>query len=279
MFGALPFHMGAPEVYEGAPTPITAFLSVGSKAASFAMALRILVESLPAMRLPDAAGPVIGWSTMLYVVAILTMTWGNLAALTQSNLKRMLAYSSIAHAGYVLIGLVAGSTRGVSAALIYMMIYAFMQMGAFAIIVLLRREDSLGDELKDLNGLYFRRPFAAFAMLFFMLSLGGIPPTAGFMGKFWLFSAAIESGYVWLAVIGVLNSAISLYYYIRIVVFMWLKNEPSGSEPVFNPAMATAVAIALAFTIALGLYPRPLFEFAEASARTLGVAQIVQAVP
>jgi NADH-quinone oxidoreductase subunit N len=275
---AVPFHMWAPDVYEGAPTPITAFLSVGSKAASFAMALRILVESLPAMRLQGFAGPAIGWAVMLYVLAILTMTWGNLAALTQSNLKRMLAYSSIAHAGYVLIGLIAGSTRGVTAALIYLMVYAFMQLGAFAVITMLRREDAVGDELKDLNGLYFRRPFAAVAMLFFMLSLGGVPPTAGFMGKFWLFSAAIESGYVWLAVIGVLNSAISLYYYVRIVVFMWLKTEPSGSEPVINPAMATVLGVALVATLVLGVYPRPLFEFAEASARTLGVAQLLQVV-
>jgi len=278
---AVPFHMWAPDVYEGAPTPVTAFLSVGSKAASFAMLLRILVESLPVVRLPGTpglAGPVIGWSLMLYILAVLTMTWGNLAAVTQSNLKRMLAYSSIAQAGYVLIGVVAGTTRGISAALIYLMIYAFMQMGAFAVIVLLRREDTVGDELKDLNGLYFRRPFAALAMLFFMLSLGGIPPTAGFMGKLWLFSAAIEANYVWLAVIGVLNSAISLYYYVRVVVFMWLKNEPSGSDPVINPAMATAIAVALAATLLLGVYPRPLFEFAEASAVTLGVADLVQAV-
>jgi NADH-quinone oxidoreductase subunit N len=275
---AVPFHMWAPDVYEGAPTPITAFLSVGSKAASFAMTLRILVESLPAMRLQGVAGPAIGWAVMLYVLAILTMTWGNLAALTQSNLKRMLAYSSIAHAGYVLIGLIAGSTRGVAAALIYLMVYAFMQLGAFAVVTMLRREDAVGDELKDLNGLYSRRPFAAVAMLFFMLSLGGVPPTAGFMGKFWLFSAAIESGYVWLAVIGVLNSAMSLYYYVRIVVFMWLKTEPSGSEPVINPAMATVLGVALVATLVLGVYPRPLFEFAEASARTLGVAQLLQVV-
>ena len=153
-----------------------------------------------------------------------------------------------------------------------------MQLGAFAVIVALRRADVAGEELKDFSGLHARNPFAAFAMLLFMLSLGGIPPTAGFMGKFWLFSAAIESGYVWLAVIGVLNSAISLYYYARIIVFMWLKDEPSGSDPVINPAMATAIAIALAGTIVLGIYPRPLFEFAEASARTLGVAQVLQAV-
>ena len=278
---AVPFHMWAPDVYEGAPTPITAFLSVGSISASFAMLLRIFVESLPAMRLEanGGTGPAIGWSTLFYVLSVVTMTVGNVAALTQSNIKRMLAYSSIAHAGYVLIGVVAGTPRGISAMLIYLFVYAFMQLGAFAVIVMLRRRDVIGDELKDFNGLYFRSPFAAFAMLLFMLSLGGIPPTAGFMGKFWLFSAAIESGYVWLAVIGVLNSAVSLYYYLRIVVFMWLKNEPVGSEPVANPAMAVTLAVALAATIVLGVYPRPLFDFAEASARTLGVAAVTQTLP
>jgi NADH-quinone oxidoreductase subunit N len=274
---AVPFHMWAPDVYEGAPTPITAFLSVGSKAASFAMLLRIFMEAFPTMRiatpgLNPATGTVIGWSTMFYVLAVVTMTVGNFAALTQSNLKRMLAYSSVAHAGYLLIGVVAGTARGVTAMLIYLFVYAFMQLGAFAVITMLRRSDVIGDELKDLNGLYFRQPFAAFAMLIFMLSLGGIPPTAGFMGKFWLFSAAIEAGYPWLAVIGVLNSAVSLYYYVRIVVFMWLKNEPAGTEPTSSPAMAFALGVAVVATLVLGVYPRPLFEFAEASARTLGVS-------
>jgi NADH-quinone oxidoreductase subunit N len=213
---------------------------------------------------------------MFYVLAVVTMTFGNFAALTQSNLKRMLAYSSIAHAGYLLIGVVAGTARGVTAMLIYLFVYAFMQLGAFAVITMLRRSDVIGDELKDLNGLYFRQPFAAFAMLIFMLSLGGIPPTAGFMGKFWLFSAAIEAGYPWLAVIGVLNSAVSLYYYIRIVVFMWLKNEPTGTEPTSSPTMAFALGVAVVATLLLGVYPRPLFEFAEASARTLGVSTITQ---
>jgi NADH-quinone oxidoreductase subunit N len=150
---AVPFHMWAPDVYEGAPTPITAFLSVGSKAASFAMLLRIFVEGLPAMSAD--------WRLLFYVLSIVTMTFGNFAALTQSNLKRMLAYSSIAHAGYVLIGIVAGTARGVTATLIYLLIYSFMQLGAFAVIVLLRRRDEIGDELKDFSGLAFRNPFAA----------------------------------------------------------------------------------------------------------------------
>ena len=264
---AVPFHMWAPDVYEGAPTPVTAFLSVGSKAASFAMLLRLFLEGMPSLNAD--------WRILFEVLAIVTMTVGNLAALTQSNLKRMLAYSSIAHAGYLLIGIVAagaGYTRGVTATLVYLFIYAFMQLGAFGIIILMRRQDVIGDELKDLTGLYRRRPVAAFAMLLFMLSLGGIPPTAGFMGKFWLFSSAIEAGFVWLAVIGVLNSAISLYYYIRVVVFMYLKTDPAGTEPVFSPSLALAVGVAVIATIVLGVYPRLLFEVADASARTLGAA-------
>src|SRR5438094_2658835 len=267
---AVPFHMWAPDVYEGAPTPITAFLSVGSKAASFAMLLRIFVEGLPAM-----SGD---WRLLFYVLSIVTMTVGNFAAVTQSNLKRMLAYSSIAHAGYVLIGVVAGTARGVTATLIYLLVYSFMQLGAFAVIVLLRREDVVGDELKDFSGLHVRNPFAAFAMLLFMLSLGGIPPTAGFMGKFWLFSSAIDAGYYWLAVIGVLNSAVSLYYYVRVVVFMYLKKETIGSEPKATPALAVTLAIAVAATLILGVYPRLLFEVAEASARTLGMVPITTAL-
>jgi NADH-quinone oxidoreductase subunit N len=273
---AVPFHMWAPDVYEGAPTPIAGFVSVGSSAASFAMLLRIFVESLPAMRVsaPAGIGAPIGWTTLFYVLAVVSMTVGNFAALTQSNVKRMLAYSSIAHAGYLLIGVVAGTTRGFTAMLIYLFVYAFMQLGAFGVLAMLRRTDSIGDELKDLNGLYFRNPFAAIAMLLFMLSLGGVPPMAGFMGKFWLFGAAIQSGYVWLAVIGVLNSAVSLYYYIRIVVFMWLKNEPTGSAPTSSPTYALVLGVAVLATIVLGVYPQPLFQFAQASAATLGVSAV-----
>ncbi len=259
---AVPFHMWAPDVYEGAPTPISAFLSVGSKAASFAMLIRIFIEGLSTMSAD--------WRLLFYALAIATMTVGNLAALTQSNVKRILAYSSIAHAGYLLIGIVAGTTRGVTATLVYLMVYSFMQLGAFAVVVLLRRADVVGDELKDFSGLAFRNPFAAFAMLLFMLSLGGIPPTAGFMGKFWLFSAAIDAQYYGLAVIGVLNSAVSLYYYIRIVVFMYVKKDTIGSQPLMGRPVAA--------TLILGVYPRLLFELADASARTLGAAGIAASV-
>jgi NADH-quinone oxidoreductase subunit N len=267
---AVPFHMWAPDVYEGAPTPVTAFLSVGSKAASFAMLLRIFLEGLPSMNA--------SWRLLFEGLAIVTMTVGNLAALTQTNLKRMLAYSSIAHAGYLLIGVVAGTTRGVTAMMIYLLIYSFTQIGAFIIILIMQRQDVVGDELKDFSGLHARHPFAAFAMLVFMLSLGGIPPTAGFMGKLWLFGAAIDAGYVWLAVIAVLNSAISLYYYIRIVVFMYVKPEGAGSEVKTTPSLGFALAVAVIATIALGVYPRLLFELAEMSARTLGVAAVTAAI-
>jgi NADH-quinone oxidoreductase subunit N len=267
---AVPFHMWAPDVYEGSPTPITAFLSVGSKAASFAMLIRIFVEGLPAMSAD--------WRLLFWVLSIVTMTVGNVAAVTQTNIKRMLAYSSIAHAGYVLIGIVAGTARGITATLVYLMIYSFMQLGAFAVVVMLRRVDVAGDELKDFSGLHVRHPFAAFAMLLFMLSLGGIPPTAGFMGKFWLFSAAIDAHYYGLALVGVLNSAISLYYYIRIVVFMYVKEDIAGSEPTTSPALALALAVAVAATLVLGVYPRLLFQVADASARTLGAAGVTAAL-
>ncbi len=205
------------------------------------------------------------------------MTVGNVAAVTQSNIKRMLAYSSIAHAGYLLMGVVAGTTRGVTATLIYLLVYTFMQLGAFAVVIMLRRADVVGDELKDFSGLHIRNPFAAFAMLLFMLSLGGIPPTAGFMGKFWLFSAAIDAHWYWLAVIGVLNSAISLYYYIRVVVFMYVKKETMGSEPVHSAPLTAALAVAVAMTLVIGVYPRLLFELADISARTLGAAGVITA--
>ena len=276
---AVPFHMWAPDVYEGAPTPITAFLSVGSKAASFAMLLRIFIEGLPAFRVEGLGvlfGEPFGWRALFYVLAILTMTVGNIAALTQGNIKRMLAYSSVAHAGYILIGVVVGLPRGVEAALLYLLVYAFMQLGAFAVVVMLRRQDVIGDELKDLTGLAATYPGAAIAMLIFMLSLGGIPPTAGFMGKLWIFGAAVEAGYIGLAVIGVLNSALSLYYYVRVVVFMWVARDESAARPItLSPALAIVLAVSVAGTVLLGLYPAPAFDLAAASAASLGRAALL----
>jgi NADH-quinone oxidoreductase subunit N len=275
---AVPFHMWAPDVYEGAPTPITALLSVGSKAASFAMLMRIFVEGLPAFRIDNlgvAFGQPFGWRAFFYVLSIVSMTVGNVAALSQTNTKRLLAYSSVAHAGYVLIGIVAGPPRGITAALVYLMVYSFMQIGAFAVIVMLRRREVIGDELKDLAGLSSTHPAAAVAMLIFMLSLGGIPPTAGFMGKLWLFGAAIDSGFIWLAIIAVVNSALSLYYYVRIVVFMWIRSADVPAPPVRpSPALAAVLVIAVAGTILLGVFPQLLFELASSSAASLGTESI-----
>lgn len=268
---AVPFHMWAPDVYEGAPTPVTAFLSVGSKAASFAVALRIFQEALPGLK--DE------WQPLFWLLAVLTMTVGNISALTQSNLKRMLAYSSIAHAGYILMGVAVGTPWGIQAMLIYLAVYVFMQLGAFAVVVMMRRHDIVGDELKDLSGLYFRNPVAAIAMLLFLLSLGGIPPTAGFMGKFWLFGASIDAGFYWLAIIAVANSAVSLYYYIRVVVFMWMKEEAGGSPIVVQPALAVTLVIGVVGTVLLGIYPAPLFDFAEMSARSLGMVRLAAGIP
>jgi len=234
------------------------------------MLIRIFYEGLPSMSAD--------WRLLFLVLSIVTMTAGNIAAVTQSNIKRMLAYSSIAHAGYLLIGVAVGTSRGVTAMLVYLFVYAFMQLGAFGVLLLLHRKDVAGDELKDFSGLHRRSPFAAFAMLVFMLSLGGIPPTAGFMGKFLLFSAAIDAHYYWLAVIGVLNSAVSLYYYLRIVVFMYLKADTAGSEPTTSPALGIALGVAVLATVVLGVYPRLLFELADASARTLGAVGVAASI-
>jgi NADH-quinone oxidoreductase subunit N len=214
------------------------------------MLIRIFVEGMPSMGAD--------WRLLFYVLSVLTMTAGNIAAVTQSNVKRMLAYSSIAHAGYLLIGIVAGTSRGITAMLVYLMIYAFMQLGAFAVITMLRRSDVQGDELKDFSGLAFRAPFAAFAMLLFMLSLGGIPPTAGFMGVLAL-RRGDRIALHRLAIISVLNS-LSLYYYVRIVALYLKRTRPD--EPVTSPALAVVLGIAVAATLVLGVYPRLLFVVA-----------------
>ena len=241
------------------------------------MLIRIFIEGLPAFRVEGlgvVSGLPFGWRDVFYLLSIVTMTLGNLSALAQTNTKRLLAYSSIAHAGYLLIGVVAGPPRGITAALVYFVAYALMQLGAFAVVVMLRRRDVIGDELKDFTGLAATHPAMAFAMLVLLLSLGGIPATAGFMGKLWLFGAALDAGYVWLAVIGVLNSALSLYYYARIVMLMWTTEAAASAPPSFrpSPALTVVVAVAVAGTIGLGLYPRFLFEIAASSAASLGVA-------
>lgn len=255
---AVPFHMWAPDVYEGAPTSVTAFIATGSKAAAFAALLRVL---LTAMR-----GAQADWTMLVWGMAALTMTLGNVVALAQQNLKRMLAYSSIAHVGYMLVGVVAGGALGNGSVLFYLLAYTFTTAGAFGAILLLERAGQEAVRIEDFGGLATRHPLLAVALSIFLLSLIGIPPTAGFVGKFYLFGAAVKSGYVWLAVIGVLNSAAAAYYYLRLIVYMYMR-EPEGAPTVLAPSLSGALALVVALwgVVQLGVAPGPLFDLAQAA--------------
>jgi NADH-quinone oxidoreductase subunit N len=260
----VPFHMWTPDVYEGAPTPITAFLSTGPKAAGFAALARILVEGLSAAQAE--------WSQVLWLLAVLTMTVGNVIAIQQDNLKRMLAYSSIAHAGYILAALVVGGRDGLGAVLFYSLAYALMNSGAFAILILASARGRERVVFSDYAGFGYVEPVIALAMFVFMLSLAGIPLTAGFTGKFQIFKAAIDQGYIWLAVIGVLNSVVSLYYYLRIVVVMYMQPATPGSltqpAPPSIPLYA-AIGVSALGVLALGIFPSWTLELALRSVSLL----------
>jgi len=252
---AVPFHQWTPDAYEGAPTSITAFMSVAVKAASFAMMLRIFMVALYPLR-PQ-------WVSIMAAVSVMTMTVGNIAAITQSNLKRLLAYSSISHAGYILIGFIAGNATGITAVGLYLLIYTFTNIGAWAVIVALRRRDVIGEHIDDMAGLFFKHPAAAVLMLIFLLSLAGIPPTAGFIGKYYLFAAAIETGHNVLAVIAVLNAAVSIYFYLRIVVSMFMRDATERTGLTSAPGLSFALGIALIFTMVIGIYPDPFIALAR----------------
>lgn len=254
---AVPFHMWAPDVYEGAPTSITAFMSVGPKAAVFAALGRIFILTL--------AGIQPKWEILLWILAAVTMSVGNVLAIAQSNMKRMLAYSSIAHAGYILIGFAVGNSVGMAAILLYILVYTFMNIGAFAMVILICRQGHRGDQIDDFIGFAKQNPIAGLMFVIFFLSLAGIPPTGGFVAKFYLFAAAIEAQFVWLAIIGVVNSAVSLYYYFRVVMLMYMR-EPEGEIPLsLSPALALAIFIMVAATVLIGIYPGPFIEAAKAS--------------
>jgi NADH-quinone oxidoreductase subunit N len=252
---AVPFHMWAPDVYEGAPTPITAYVSIASKTASFALLLRLF---LVVFSISQAT-----WIYLIAGVAVASLTWGNLAALTQTNVKRLLAYSSISHVGYILLGLVAGNETGLVGIAYYLFAYVFMTAGAFAVIIVLRQKGLMGEELEDLNGLYQRSPALAFLLLIFMLSLAGIPPTAGFMGKYFIFLSLIESRHPVLAAFAVLYIVPALYYYFRIIVHAWLKQPGEAPHPVMTNAQAVALGVAVFVTLAAGLYPEPFTRLAH----------------
>jgi NADH-quinone oxidoreductase subunit N len=252
---AVPFHQWAPDVYEGAPTPVTTYVSVASKTASFALLLRLFLYVF---------GPSHDqWMYLIAGVAVASLTWGNLAALTQTNVKRLLAYSSISHVGYILLGLVGGNRTGLIGIAYYLFAYVFMTVGAFAVIIVLRQKGLIGEELEDLNGLYQRSPAAALLLLIFMLSLAGIPPTAGFMGKYFIFLSLIESHHPLLAVFAVLYIVPALYYYFRIVVHAWLKQPGEAPRPVMTNAQAVALGVAVFVSLAAGLYPEPFTKLAQ----------------
>ncbi len=259
---AVPFHMWAPDVYEGAPTTVTAFLSTGSKAATFSAMLRVFISGL--------SFSYASWWPILWVIAALTMTLGNVAALVQTNIKRLLAYSSIAHAGYILMGLIAAKTEaGLAAVMIYLVGYVFMTLGAFTLVILLCRVGTRGDQISDFRGLARAHPALAAAFVLFALSLVGIPPTAGFIGKLYLFNAAIQGGFYKLALIGILNSAISLYYYFKVVVAMYME-EPEKTVPLsLSKPLTVALGVAAFATLFIGLFPEPIIRAALESVRLL----------
>ncbi len=261
---AVPFHMWAPDVYEGAPTSVTAFLSTGSKAASFALYARIFIEALGGMRAD--------WAPLLGLVAAITIMVGNWAAVTQENSKRLLAYSSISNAGYLLLGLVAGNLYGYIGLIIYLFVYTLMNMGAFGVIISLRRRGIIGDNVDDLTGLGQKAPLLAAMMAVFMLSLGGLPMTGGFIGKYFLFGGLIQRGtgpggkswYIWLAVWAIINTVVSFYYYVRFIRVMYLGDRIADNKPLaLSPVLQTALVVSLVGIIFVGVYPQPFIQLAQ----------------
>ena len=254
----VPFHQWAPDVYEGAPTTIAAFISAGPKAAGFAAFLRIFFEALPNVQT--------GWSGIIIVLAMLTMTVGNVIAIAQTNIKRMLAYSSIAHAGYVLIGLAAANDDGKSSAMLYLLVYCVMNIGAFGAVILARTADGENLMISDYAGLGLRKPLLAMFMTLMLLSLAGFPPTAGFVGKLYIFKSAVQAGHIWLVIIGAINTAISAFYYLRVVVTMYMREPEEELE--FKPYPSTLV-IGLVFAaigiLLIGILPSLLLGLAKSA--------------
>lgn len=259
---AVPFHQWVPDAYEGAPTSITAFISVAPKVASFAFFIRILIGGIWPLRAE--------WQLLTIGVSVATMTVGNLAAISQDNIKRFFGYSTIAHVGYLLLGLVATADNnrdGLIAIFLYLLVYAFMNLGAFSVIILMRRKDLIGDEIEDFSGLMERAPGLAILMLIFLLSLAGIPPTAGFIGKYYIFLSLIETGHYYLAVLGVGYAVVALYYYFRIVVAMFMKRPVDTTPLVTSLGLRVALGVTVVMTLAIGIYPQPFIVWAQEAIR------------
>lgn len=265
---AVPFHFWTPDVYEGSPTPFTAFVSTASKAAGFAIFLRVFTSGTLTFFAGDLGQPGQGsaWWPMLVSMCIITMTIGNFAAIFQRNVKRLLAYSSIAQAGYAMIGLVTLTPDGSGATMFYLLMYVFTNVAAFGVIIVISNV-SQSDQMEDLYGLNKRSPYLALVMLFALLSLGGIPPTAGFLGKFFVFKAAIDVGYWGLALVGILNAFVALYYYLNVIKYMYLYDSPEGAVeiPVSRGAWV-GLGLSTAVIIFLGVYAGPAFEWTREAA-------------
>ncbi|MBI5119288.1 NADH-quinone oxidoreductase subunit N [Candidatus Poribacteria bacterium] len=273
---AVPFHMYAPDVYQGAPTPVTIFLAVGPKAAAFAGLIRVL-GAVHAMSSD--------WLMLVSALSFLTMTVGNVGAVLQTNVKRMLAYSSIAHAGYALIGVAsiavddrAGGVFPSSTAsvIFYLVAYTIMNVGAFSLLMYMRRDKGFGEDLADFSGLARRRPVVAAAMLIFLLSLAGIPPSIGFLGKFYIFATAVRSGLYWLAVAGVLNAVVSLFYYARIVVYMFMKKQERDVSDVRSFALNLALGASAVATVVLGIFPQTILDVIARATSNIFTGGIIQ---
>ena len=249
----VPFHMWSPDVYQGAPTPITGFLCTAPKAAGFGALIKLFIIAFP--------GVYPQWQNIFWILAALTMSVGNISALMQSNVKRMLAFSSISHAGYLVLGVLVLDSVGLSAVLFYLVIYSVMNLGSFAIISAVEKEES-GLGFEDYRGLATRHPWLAAAMTLFMISMAGFPPTAGFIAKYGLFSAAVANGYIWLVVIAVINTLVSVYYYIRLVVNMYMEEEGKALYPVSAMPARMLIGILAIFVIIFGVAPGYLLEMA-----------------
>ena len=254
---AAPFQMWTPDVYEGAPVPVTAFMSVGTKAAAFAMIIRVFVEGLPGLSHE--------WGVLLAFVAVASMVVGNLTAIVQVSLKRLLAYSGIAQAGYILVG-VLGGQAGQAAVLFYLFAYLFMNFGAFAILIVMAGPKGDRDRFEDLDGLGHRNPVLGVLMTLFMFSLAGFPPTVGFIGKFFLFSAAVANGYTWLVIVAVLMSVVSVYYYFRVVVHVWARPVTEEGRHAVPAGAMLAIGLSGAMALLLGILPSVLFGIAQLGA-------------
>ena len=257
---AVPFQMWTPDVYEGAPTPVTAYLSVASKAAGFAAAIRVFQTALPAAEAD--------WATLVAALAAATMTVGNVVALVQTNIKRMLAYSSIAQAGYVLVGVAAASEAGTAAVLFYLLAYTATNLAAFGCVIAVTRLTG-SEQIADYRGLHHRAPWLALALAFSLLSLAGLPPFAGFFAKLYVFWAAIESGLTWLVLLAVVNSAISLYYYAQVIHDMYMVAAPAESRPERSPSLAISLGVSVVALVLLGVLSGFFFGIHDVAARTL----------